>query len=340
MNSTIRRKEQEAGDLAAAIMERPEKPGKKPKTAAKRKPLNIAIVGTAPSSAKLAPFDDPSWQIWGLSTAPQQMPRWDTWAELHDLKRKRGLHPEYYSYLCQVPADGSRRVWLHKSDPNIPAGKPFPRERILERFGPLFTNSPRDFAYITNTISWLMAQAALEIEQNGMLGSVGLWGVDMAVGGVVDRQRSEYSYQRPSCEWFIGYLTAFLGKPVILPAQSDLCTCRQMYGFDTDTNPMYYQVHARRAELQQKRGQVALELRTAGQTVERIRGAVVELDQWLQRLGTEAGQPLRARHEELTQELQQAQHQFEHLKQGVAGIDGALANLDWVEQGFPTGPLV
>src|SRR6476661_1662542 len=47
-------------------------------------PLKVALIGTAPSSRDLAPFNDLSWKIWGCSPGNMNScPRVDLWFELH-----------------------------------------------------------------------------------------------------------------------------------------------------------------------------------------------------------------------------------------------------------------
>ena len=54
-------------------------------TPAEKQPLKVAIVGTAPSSRLLAPFNDPSWQIWVCSPGNMNtVPRVDVWFEIHN----------------------------------------------------------------------------------------------------------------------------------------------------------------------------------------------------------------------------------------------------------------
>ena len=48
--------------------------------------MKIALVGSAPSSVRLAPFDDPSWDIWGCSPGAYPVfaqKRVDMFFELH-----------------------------------------------------------------------------------------------------------------------------------------------------------------------------------------------------------------------------------------------------------------
>ena len=62
------------------------------KTAAKLKRARkgkktVAIVGLAPTSCSLAPFDDPDVEIWCLNEAhafPEWLTRWDRWFQIHD----------------------------------------------------------------------------------------------------------------------------------------------------------------------------------------------------------------------------------------------------------------
>jgi hypothetical protein len=61
-----------------------------PITAAKLRKLRkgkktVAIVGMAPTTCSLAPFDDPNVEIWGLNEAHafEWMKRWDRWFQIH-----------------------------------------------------------------------------------------------------------------------------------------------------------------------------------------------------------------------------------------------------------------
>ena len=82
--------------------------------------MNIAIIGKAPSSRLLAPYDDDSWSIWSLSDNHTVLPRWDEWFELHDLDRYKESYGEYYDWLCSLPADGKRDNSTVAVDFNLP----------------------------------------------------------------------------------------------------------------------------------------------------------------------------------------------------------------------------
>ena len=55
----------------------------------------IAIIGTAPSSVKLAPYDDPTWEIWALKVWNIQ--RWDVFFEVHEATEGVKRWPKEYS---------------------------------------------------------------------------------------------------------------------------------------------------------------------------------------------------------------------------------------------------
>ena len=100
--------------------------------------MKIAICGSAPSSARKAPFGDPSWQIWGCS--PGLYPyagRVDEWWEVHRWEpgvigkpetQKPWFTPEYVMWLRQQPV-----VWV--SDPealkSLPNAKELPWNCLL-----------------------------------------------------------------------------------------------------------------------------------------------------------------------------------------------------------------
>jgi len=174
----------------------------------------IAIVGFAPSRT-LAPFDDKSWEIWGVNElymAPD-VKRIDVLFELHDykwlLEGKR--HPEHMEWMrkSKIP------IWMQEHFEDIPKSLPFPKKQLVDRFG----------NYFTNTISWEIAMAMHIHEQtDGGIKEIGLWGVDMATD-------LEYAFQRPSVEYFVG-MARGMGIDVKIPSESDLLKNAYLYGFE------------------------------------------------------------------------------------------------------------
>ncbi len=298
---------------------------------AQAKPLKIAILGTAPSSVCDAPFDDDSWEIWGCSTGPTMLKRVTRWFEIHDLKRKARQVPPYYKWLCETDVP----VYLDKADPKITTGIVGWQKAIIEKWSGDF--SP-DYVYNTNSISWMICHALLEIEANGGVGEIGVYGVDMAVGSLcVGAGASEYAHQRPSCEYWIGYARAS-GVPCHVPQQSDLLKSREMYGFDTDDNGMYYRFVARGEELNSRKRDIAQQLDIESKVSERAQGGVQVLTQLMEATG---GSPTPGNIQEalhaLDNQAKETTATVGRLQGDRMAVEGAIVNHDHVQQGCPVG---
>src|ERR1043165_5779344 len=91
----------------------------------------IALLGSAPSSCTLAPFADPTWEIWACSPQNYAAPRVDAWFELHDLERKWKAGNEVY---CRV-LEQHQRVYIAYPDFRLPNGIVYPRDEVYQHFG-------------------------------------------------------------------------------------------------------------------------------------------------------------------------------------------------------------
>ena len=158
--------------------------------------MKVAVIGLASSSFEAAPWDDPTWQKWGL---PWGM-RWiqlDRAFEMHDLgllRRPESRRPKGYEERLQLIPD------LYMQEAYFPNAKRYPFEEVIETTGDYFNSS----------ISYLIALAIHEGAE-----TIGLWGVDMDA-------EEEYGYQRPNCEYLIG-LARGMGINVVIPDVSPLC---------------------------------------------------------------------------------------------------------------------
>src|SRR5690348_3465881 len=142
-----------------------------PKQENKRK---IAVLGSACSSVGLAPFHDPSWEIWGCSPANRDLPRVDVWFELHnpEVKRREGLDG-WMDWLARQP-----NLYMQKASPEYPTAQEYPLIPMIKKWGRYWW---------TSQLSYMLA---LAIEQNPK--AIGIYGVDMAAN-------SEYNQQRLAC---------------------------------------------------------------------------------------------------------------------------------------------
>ena len=181
-------------------------------------PRKVAIVGSAETSRHLAPYDDPSWEVWTLNDMCLVAPRFDRHFEVHSLRilerDKEGLAGQ----LEWMRANTSIPIYMAEPADWCPMAQPFPTEALTKEFG----------RYFTNSISWMIALAIYEGVE-----VIGLWGVDMAHG-------TEYAAQRPSCEYMIGVARG-RGIEVIIPDQSDLLKCAELYGLEVSPLPLNLQ---------------------------------------------------------------------------------------------------
>lgn len=230
----------------------------------------IGIVGFADSKVQ-APFQDQSWLLWGVNDVYAHTPRIDVTFEVHHLL---GLghrrNPQHETFLRA----GKMPVWMTQAHQEFPTARAVPYDLLLGRF-------PR--AYLTNSISIMLAMAILEItgeanwiEKDWDRGEIGLWGVDMAA-------QTEYASQRPSVEYYIGIADG-LGIPVFIPENSDICKATGVYGLST-TAPLRIKLqsrkeHLRAAKIQalQQQAQLQGQLQGIQSQIDGIRGQMVALD--------------------------------------------------------------
>lgn len=225
---------------------------------------NIAVLGSAPSSTLLAPFADPSWSIWCTSPgafAQVADKRTDVWFELHrwlpSSPGKSGapgtrpwFSPEFHQFLAQYKGT----VFMSEKQDSIQNCEVFPYKELLDKHGPYF---------FTSSIAWMLAYA---IEQKPK--SIGLFGIDMAAN-------SEYAYQRPACQHFIG-LACQLGIKVILPPESDLMRPTTMYGIGEHTQ-RHVKLSSRLEEFEAQKAQCHNAIQANTQHFKYLEGAVETL---------------------------------------------------------------
>lgn len=178
----------------------------------------VAIVGFAPSWRE-APWTDEDTEIWCLNemyriAGEVKEFRATRWFEIHNRNSKSKSTEEHQKWLkeCSVP------IYMWQKYDDIPNSVRFPKDEII---GFLQEKGYQGACYFTNSISWMVALAIYEGFEE-----IQLWGVDMATD-------SEWGYQRPSCEYFIG-LAEGMGIKVYVPPSSDLLKCTQLYGFESD----------------------------------------------------------------------------------------------------------
>lgn len=178
----------------------------------------VAIIGFA-ESWKLAPFDDPTVEVWGLNELHKYLPRWNRWFELHDAETlgvttrdlSEGEQKRHLDWLKSQPAGKPIYMQPQFCDGRFPAATPLPIESLMSQFG----------RYFTSTIGYMTALAM----QEGYTW-IGFYGVDLA-------SDAEYPTQRPNTEYLIGWAKG-LGIEIAIAPTSCLLKSSFLYGYEKD----------------------------------------------------------------------------------------------------------
>lgn len=214
----------------------------------------IAVIGSAPSSVALAPYNDPSWIIWSCS--PGSVPhlrRVDAHFELHVWEPdKSWFHTDYRLWLanCKCP------VYVIVKNPEIPTSVELPKEELLRQFGGHF---------FTSSIAWMMALAIAQKPDE-----IGLWGVDMAADEEI------YSGQKLGCQYFISIAKA-MGIKVTIPPQSDLNQPNRLYGV-AEHDAKHIKLLARMDEMRARIHECEVTVQNKTNELMFLRGALSDCD--------------------------------------------------------------
>lgn len=180
----------------------------------------IAIVAKA-ATAALAPFDDESWDIWGLAWVAY--PRATRLFDIHSKDFKKDTPTDYNSQRNKEYIENCRK--RHGNAPvfSLP-GSEF-HNRADYPLDEVFEILPR--VYLECTVSYMLALVALEHKKYGDIERVGLWGCHFT-------GRHEYQWQRPSVTWLVGLLEGMGVKVDICPGSPLLLSCytQGRYGID------------------------------------------------------------------------------------------------------------
>lgn len=214
--------------------------------------MKIALIGSAPSSRNLAPFNDPEWEIWSCSPSNMDLPRSDVFFELHAFDTM-ARDPELFGFLHWVRKQS--KVYLQKADEQFPNAIAYPKDEMIAKYGPYF---------FTSSLAYMFA---LALEQKPT--HIGMWGVDMTA-------TEEYGYQRAGCQYFI-QKARDLGVQIIVPVESDIVAPTPQYGF-RELNPLYRKLFIRKEELLRRYHAKIAEKNAAHEEALTLGGAIEDVD--------------------------------------------------------------
>lgn len=169
----------------------------------------IALIGTG-ASGKDGPYDDETYEIWGVAGRFPYVTRADKWFELHRIDGEtQAFQDNWRKALHNSGLGRVVELLMFYPEPDLgPKVKAYPHERITTRFGTYF---------MTSSFSWMMALAIDELRPEGgkpVEGELGIWGVDMEYG-------TEYRQQRAGFRHFVD-IARVLGIEVSRFADSGL----------------------------------------------------------------------------------------------------------------------
>lgn len=219
-------------------------------------PRKIAILGYAPS-VRLAPWNDPTWELWCLNDMPWTQPRCDVLFEIHrpEVIKAEG-HWDKLKALT-IP------IYMQERYPEIPTSIKYPLDYVQQRY----TVPGRDRAFLTCSASQMLAVAVDSVPTPA---AISLFGVDMLMD-------NEFGWQRPSCEFWLGVC---VGRNIALTLQpqTDLLNTRFIYGYEDEKQAVFDQQLNEREKWLQDQVQIAVNQESAAkETRLQYAGALADL---------------------------------------------------------------
>src|SRR5260221_3230279 len=143
----------------------------------------VALIGYAPS-VRHAPWNDPSWTIFGLNDMLLTQPRVDVLMEIHDpaVIKQEGHWDRLKAF--------NGPIFMQDRYDDLPNSVKYPLAEIAQKY----TVGGTDRPYLTCSASLMLAYI---IEYLPHVKEVALFGVDMLMN-------DEFRAQRPSCEFWLG----------------------------------------------------------------------------------------------------------------------------------------
>lgn len=238
--------------------------------------MKICLLGSAPSSLHLAPFEDAETLIWACSPGTYPvLPRCDAFFELHRAEigiigkaatQKPWFSPEYVAWMGM-----QKLVWvapkaLEQWKPIVPGADAYPMAEMENKFGT---------CWWTSSLSYMMAmaidQVVAEREQCDKEAKpwpeslISLFGVDMAAD-------EEYGYQRAGLQHFM-CLAALMKIRVYTPPESDVMRPMPRYALD-ESEWWHIKGLARLNELNAQLANATAMAESASRQVHYINGAI------------------------------------------------------------------
>ncbi len=261
----------------------------------------VALVGTAPSG-RHAPFNDPSWEIWGVGLRADYVTRVTRWFELHRLDGEPPQWAAEWRRLMNVWTDECE-VWMFYPEADLgPKIVHFDYGPLAKKYGTFF---------MTSSFAWMLA---LAIEEK--VDEIGIWGVDMEYG-------TEYRQQRAGLRHFMA-TARLLGIKTKLIASSGISYEPVPYPFWQD-DPMLAKVHLRKKQFEEFKIGANFAAEKMQMQLLRQEGALKALNELAE------GEDLKKRTAKLAEEIEETRRGMLVARDDLRRAEGALDELKWLE---------
>jgi hypothetical protein len=192
----------------------------------------VIIAGFATETMLQAPYDDPSFEVWGLNMIHAHLPRWDRLWELHDmatLEQETEALKRSTNHLGVLRAERTRPIYMVEAHESIPMSRRFPVETMTAYCSGLCEKLARA-PYYTSTFAFMLATAVMGIVNRRENPHVPEAGETIWVAGVELLNGEEYAYQRSCAEFWCGFVLGH-GIQLVIPDRSALLESDGLYGY-------------------------------------------------------------------------------------------------------------
>lgn len=204
----------------------------------------VIIAGFATESRGEAPYEDPTYEVWGLNMCERWMlldahgpGRVDRIWELHDratLEQEEAEETRGVKHLSWLRENRTTPIYMTDAQPDIPMSRRMPVEELKAFFSDRcekFTRTP----YYTSTFSFMVATAVMGIVGRRRIPSVPEADEHLVIAGVELLNGSEYQYERSCAEFWCGVVLGY-GIPLTIPSRSALLESDGLYGYTPPDN--------------------------------------------------------------------------------------------------------
>lgn len=203
----------------------------------------IALVGFASGTRSMAPFDDPTWEVWGLNQLYRHITRADRWFDIHSNYYDHVVDgTDHVAWLEHAPIP----VYMNVHHPEFSTSVRFPIDRAMRYFGKPYAQG--SFDYYTSTVAFMLALAIMEGATD-----IGIFGIDLIVG-------TEYFVQKACVEFYLGFATC-QGIRLHIPKESALLHQDHRYGYELPSKQLIEgaEYTDRRKKIMEKRDQLHIQ---------------------------------------------------------------------------------